>query len=83
MLSHKSTSFLKVMGETNLGVLFGNAENSIFAILLVLLMMFNAFDVYTRACKSFGLNRFQFESEFNDQKIDEGRKLLQKARTDL
>ena len=74
---------MKVMGETNLGPLFGGAYKGIFAILLIVLILFNACDVYSRICKKLGISRFQFESEFDHENIDEGRRLLQKARTDL
>ena len=68
------------MGETNLGPLFGNAYNAIFSVLLILMILFNACDVYSRICKRFGFNKFQFEAQFDHENIDEGKKLLQKAR---
>lgn len=55
----------------------------LFPILMIILIVFNAFDVYGRICKKLGLSKFQFESEFDHENIDEGRRLLQKARTDL
>ena len=47
------------------------------------MIIFNACDIYSLICKHFGISQFQFEAEFDHENIDEGRKLLQKARTDL
>lgn len=71
------------MGETNVFPVFGETFRIVFPVLLILLIIFNAFDAYTKICKMLGINKFQFESEFSHENIEEGRKLLQKARTDL
>jgi len=49
-------------------------------ILLVLLTIFNIFDVYGRILAGLGLSRFKFSENFNDEKIEEGRLLLQKGK---
>jgi len=48
--------------------------------ILILLVVFNVFDLYGKLLTFFGLSRFQFSSNFNDEKIDEGRGILAKAR---
>jgi len=44
------------------------------------LILCNSFDVYGRVLSWIGLSRFKFSENFNDDKIEEGRLLLQKAR---
>ncbi len=48
-------------------------------LLLILLILCNSFDVYGRVLSSLGLSRFKFSENFNDEKIEEGRLLLQKG----
>jgi len=49
-------------------------------ILLVLLVVFNVFDVYGKILAGLGLSRFKFSENFNDEKIEEGRTLLKKGK---
>jgi hypothetical protein len=44
------------------------------------LIIVNVFDVYTLIARMFGLQKFEFEDDFSHQHIEEGRKLLQRAR---
>jgi hypothetical protein len=71
------------MGETDIVPVFGQTFYYIFPILLLILITINAFDVYALIAKMFGLQKFIFESEFSHDNIEEGRKLLQKARLDI
>lgn len=80
IVNQKNTSFVHAMGQSPL---LSNTFHTLFPILIILLIIFNIFDVYTRLCKRLGLTKFQFESEFNNDNIEEGRKLLQKARSEL
>ena len=71
------------MGEANIVPVFGESFYFIFPILLILLIVFNIFDVYTWVAGMFGLQKFEFESDFDHENIEEGKRLLQKARTEV
>jgi hypothetical protein len=65
MINNKQTAFSKVMGETDIVPVFGQTFYYIFPILLILLIVVNVFNVYALIAKMFGLEKFEFESEFN------------------
>ena len=48
-------------------------------LLLVLLILCNIFDVYGRILAGLGLSRFKFSENFDDEKIEEGRILIEKG----
>ena len=83
MIDHQKSSFSKVMGEANIVPVFGQTFFYIFPILLLLLILFNVFDVYTLIARMFKLQKFEFESDFSHDNIEEGKRLLQRARTDV
>ncbi len=58
IINDDDTSFIKAMGETPL---LGKTLQVVFPILIIILIIFNAFDVYSLICKKIGLNKFQFE----------------------
>lgn len=47
--------------------------------MLVALVVFNVFDIYGRLLNFFGLSRFRFSQAFNDEKIDDGKTILNKG----
>lgn len=57
IINDNDTSFVKAMGETPL---LGKSLQIIYPILIIILIIFNAFDVYSRICKRIGLHKFQF-----------------------
>ena len=51
--------------------------------LLILLIIFNALDVYSLLARRLGMAKFQFEPNFEHENIEDGKRILRKARTDL
>lgn len=80
MINYTDSSFSKVMGDANIVPVFGETFYYIFPILLLLLIVVNVFDVYTLIARMLGLQKFEFEDDFSHEHIEEGRKLLQRAR---
>ena len=83
MIDHTSSSFSKVMGEANIVPVFGQTFSYIFPILLILLILFNTLNVYSLIARMFNLQKFEFEPDFDHENIEEGRRLLQRARTEV
>jgi hypothetical protein len=83
IINDKNTAFSTVMGNTDIVPVLGQTFYYIFPILLLILIIVNAFDVYSLIAKMFGLQKFIFESDFNHENIEEGKKLLQRARLDI
>lgn len=52
------------MGEANVVPIFGETYNIIFPVILIILIVFNTFDIYALVAKQFGIKRFAFESDF-------------------
>ena len=72
------------MGTINIVPVFGRTFNIIFPMLLLILITFNAFDIYSKVFKAAGLQRFQFDEDNpSTQSIEDGRRRLQKARAEL
>jgi hypothetical protein len=49
------------MGTVDIVPIFGRTFNIIFPILMLILIVFNAFDIYTKIFKAVGIQRFQFD----------------------
>jgi hypothetical protein len=53
---------------------------NLFPLLLIILCLVNLFNIYSRFMTWIGLKRFSFSEDFSDEKIEEGKKLLSRAR---
>ncbi len=51
-----------------------------FPIALVVLCLCNYFDIYGKILRYVGLAKFSFTEDFSDERIEEGKKLLIRAR---
>lgn len=51
----------------------------ILPILLIVLTLFNLFNVYDRILKAIGISSFQFEADYTDDNIEDGRKLVKEG----
>ena len=51
-----------------------------FPVALVALCLSNYFDVYGKILRYIGLAKFSFTQDFSDERIEEGKKLLSRAR---
>lgn len=77
----QASAFSEVMGTVDIAPVFGRTFNIIFPMLLLLLIAFNAFDIYSKVFKAAGLQRFQFDDDNPSiHSIEDGRRRLQKAR---
>lgn len=65
------------MGNIDLESGIGGIFNNYFPIVLGVLVLANLFDIYGKILGGLGLSSFKFTENFNDDKIDEGRRLLQ------
>lgn len=65
------------MGNIDLEFGIGNLFNNYFPIILGLLVLTNLLDIYGKVLGWLGLSSFKFTESFNDEKIEEGRRLLQ------
>lgn len=57
------------MGEANVVPIFGETYNIVFPVLLIILILFNAFDIYSLIAKHMGFQKFVFESDFDHKNI--------------
>lgn len=80
MIKVQNTAFNKVMGEINIVPIFGSGFTSVFPIILIVLCLFNIYDVYGKFLSYLGLKQFQFAENFKDEKINEGKQLLYKGK---
>jgi len=76
MLKLKGTAFNQVMGEVD----FAFSFTTYFPLFLIFLIFCNAFDIYGRMLGWLGLNSFKFDEEFTDERLEEGKKLIYRAR---
>jgi len=64
------------MGEVS----FAYSFTTYFPLILIFLILCNAFDIYGRILGWFGLNSFKFGDELSEEKIEEGKKLLYRGK---
>mmetsp|Transcript_25895 Transcript_25895/g.45749 ORF Transcript_25895/g.45749 Transcript_25895/m.45749 type:complete len:439 (+) Transcript_25895:3436-4752(+) len=76
------TQFYAVMGVVNLMPVLGEDFVVFFPSLLVLFVILNYFNVFGKLMKALGMSQLSFTDSFNDDKIIEGKSLLNKARSD-
>ena len=50
-----------------------------FPLLLVVLIFCNVFEIYGRILAKLGLNKFKFDGEATNERVEEGRRLLNKG----
>jgi hypothetical protein len=65
--------------DENDAVPIGNSFSVFFPIILVVLCLFNIFNIYGKVLSFVGLRQFQFTEDFDDEKIEEGKKLIYKG----
>ena len=64
------------MGDVGLAYSF----TTYFPIILSVLCLFTLFDVYDKVLTMFGLGKYRFTEEVNDDKVEEGKKLLYRGK---
>ncbi len=76
-LQHVKTNIEWIMGETPD---FGKNFMLFFPAALIVLCLFNIFDIYGRFLNIFGVNTFGFKSQQNDDKSEEGNEIMNKSK---
>lgn len=81
LVNIQDSAYSSVMGSVDIVPVFGKTFNIIFPMLLLLLIFFNAFDIYAKVFKAVGIERFQFDEENPNQlTVGEGRRRLSRER---
>jgi len=81
ILSVKNSAFVSIVGAMDDVPLLGSANTYFFPILLVILIVFNALDLYSKILNSVGLKKFEFADSFDDRRIDQGKELISKGKS--
>ena len=85
LMSHlEHAAFVDVMQPANtiLTPLLGDYVPYYFPIVLIVFVVFNVFNLYTKFLQTFcvkRLQRFVFDEDFSDEKIDVGRKIIERG----
>lgn len=58
-MNDDGSSFEKEMGQMPV---LGETFQFVFPVLMIVMIIFNAFDIYSKICKKLGLSKFQFET---------------------
>lgn len=77
------TAFSQVMGIIDFVPVLGESFSEYFPLILLVFCALNLFQIYSRLLNWLGISRFRFSTSFKDDKIQEGKILLQKARVEL
>ncbi|KAL4503388.1 hypothetical protein ABPG72_000994 [Tetrahymena utriculariae] len=80
ILGVKDSAFERIIGAMDDVPILGSANTYFFPMILIMLILFNAFDVYSKILSSLGLKQFEFSDNFDDERIDQGKQLIQRAR---
>lgn len=75
----KGSAFEKVLGAMDDVPILGSANTYFFPMILIMLILFNAFDVYSKILSALGLKQFEFSDNFDDDRIEIGKQLVQKG----
>jgi len=79
LMSAQKSAFYKVMGIMQIADFFGNSWNLYFPMVLIFLCFMNVFNGYTKVARMLpfkSCQRFVFDEDFNDERIDEGQKII-------
>ena len=74
------TSLESLMGESDFIPVFGKSFMLFFPTVLIVLCLFNLFNIYGRFMNMLGFYSFGFQNQYSDDKIDEGNEALNKMR---
>lgn len=50
--------------------ILGSANTYFFPMILIMLILFNTFDIYSKILSALGLKQFEFSDSFDDELID-------------
>eukprot|EP00357_Protocruzia_adherens_P032760 CAMPEP_0115037046 /NCGR_PEP_ID=MMETSP0216-20121206/42528_1 /TAXON_ID=223996 /ORGANISM="Protocruzia adherens, Strain Boccale" /LENGTH=608 /DNA_ID=CAMNT_0002417077 /DNA_START=118 /DNA_END=1940 /DNA_ORIENTATION=+ len=77
----KHTEFNAVTGEIHDFPLMTGALIEFYPIVLVFLCLFNIFNIYGKIMDFIGLKQFKFDADVDDERTEEGRRILSRLRT--
>mmetsp|Transcript_9486 Transcript_9486/g.18310 ORF Transcript_9486/g.18310 Transcript_9486/m.18310 type:complete len:552 (-) Transcript_9486:1781-3436(-) len=76
----KNSEFEKVLGIVDIVPVVGEDFAIFFPCILIVFVFMNLFNIYGRLMKALGVSQFQFSEKFNDDQVDLGASLLNKAK---
>ncbi|CDW77697.1 UNKNOWN [Stylonychia lemnae] len=82
MLHIENTSFHHMLGAMDPIPLIGNQFQKIFPATLVLLVIFNSFDLWSKLMKCIGLDEFAFTEIYDEEKVADGKQICKLERAD-
>jgi hypothetical protein len=71
-----------LMGVTDLVPVLGKKFIIFYPTILIVLCLFNIFDIYGKLMNFIGFSRFGFKNQYNDEKIEEGMEILHRSNFD-
>ena len=78
MSNYENTAFVAVIGELDISNL-GDYFQKFFPILLLPFILMTLFNVYSKILSLLRIKRFQFDDDFNDQHIEDGKDILEEG----
>lgn len=69
------------MGDIDIVPIFGKGFTLFFPLILIILCLLILFNIHGKVLNIIGLKQFQFTDNFADDRIEEGKKLLQEGAT--
>jgi hypothetical protein len=75
----KKSILEEYLGVTDLIPVFGEKFTIFYPTILIVLCLFNAFDIYGKFTNFLGFYSFGFKNNYNDEKIEEGEDALNKS----
>ncbi|KRX05631.1 hypothetical protein PPERSA_09771 [Pseudocohnilembus persalinus] len=83
ILNIKDAAINKAIGNINLVPVLGESFPQYFPIVLIVLVLFNYFDLYSTIQSWFGLSGFQFTPHFDSKQIQLGKEILNEKRAKI
>mmetsp|Transcript_537 Transcript_537/g.1885 ORF Transcript_537/g.1885 Transcript_537/m.1885 type:complete len:734 (+) Transcript_537:130-2331(+) len=83
MAHYKNTAFVAVMGTLDIDAIdlqVGEYFQTFFPMLLLPFVFLTLFNVYGRILNLLSIRRFQFDDDFNDSLIEDGREIIEEER---
>lgn len=78
MITVQDTSFSRVMGDMSVAPIISDIPTFLPGFLVVL-VLFNYFEIYSKILNFLGIKRFQYSDSFTGEDIDKGKEILTKC----
>jgi hypothetical protein len=67
----------QVIGDVDLVPILGRSFTMFYPVILIILCLFNILDLYGKILNYLGFNAFGFKDNLSDEKMEEGKKILE------